>query len=358
MFWHVLSHKYTNHYITSIHPPLYLSFSQYLNTSTEYWDMFFKSYPKVLIAISYDFSIQLLLNKNIYQHPVLFIQPISNITTKIPNDNYNIKLPIIEDSIPLIQKNEFLTIGDIIHNQMRNGYFYLLNYTFPSYLKYTQTKIIKNNFSLGEYGSILNLPDQTLLSFSPENFINITKNQITTEPIKGTLSIKEDKSLLLNNKKENIEQSMIVDLLRNDLGRICNYGSIDLLNFKKIKQQHNLYQMYSTISGTIDSLSFQNILDLLPAGSISGIPKVEVCSFLHKYEKKPRGFYTGIAGYFDFKEQNGFFNILIRMIEIKNNNITLQAGSGITLDSNFENEYNEILTKVDSVKQYINSLVY
>ena len=213
---------------------------------------------------------------------------------------------------------------------------------------------------LSSQGAYIPMQNSLLISYSPEIFLRIhsTKHDnshqiLKTFPIKGTLSDTLPKNILLKNPKEHTEQVMVVDLLRNDLGSICDFNSVKVKEFKKIKQQDNLYQMYSQIEAKIKLTKenfITNLLKIMPAGSVTGAPKNQVCQFLHQIENKNRSFYTGIAGYYDFQQNSGFFNLLIRMLEINNqHDISIGVGAGITIDSIWQNEIKELKLKETSI---------
>jgi para-aminobenzoate synthetase component 1 len=256
-----------------------------------------------------------------------------------------------------ISLKEYKKYFDEINTYIKNGYTYLLNLTFP-----TKINIIsKDNISLKEI--ILNTKSKfklyfkdKFISFSPERFIQIKNNTILTYPIKGTIdaSIKNAKDILIKNKKEISEHTMIVDLLRNDLNKIGIDTKVN--SFRDVEQinagDSNLLQTSSNIQSTLkkgwqDSLG-DIILSILPAGSITGTPKKETTKIINKIENKhnnyKRGFFCGICGYFDGEIVDSF--VLIRYIEKNKKDFIYKSGGGITIDSNVEDEYKEMLQKV------------
>jgi para-aminobenzoate synthetase component 1 len=211
------------------------------------------------------------------------------------------------------------------------------------------------------YAAFMNLDNYTLLSSSPESFLRIKPDpkikggwQLQTSPIKGTAS--PDKSDDLKTIKENAEHIMILDLMRNDMSRLAQVGS---LSIPKLLSEHefvNLKHLISTVSVTLKpEYFFKNIPDLaaifatiLPAGSISGAPKIAALKIIKELEAQPRGAYTGISGYFSFKH-GGEFNILIRTIAYNkiSHELELYSGAGITINSDPVTELAEIKLKVD-----------
>ncbi len=328
---------------TPIDSPLYLSYSEFNRIPAKFWKVFFKKNTQIILAISYDFGLQYLFQEELNADPGLFIQPV----IEVPITNKPILLPKIKEVNPFLNENDFLKIVQKIHRKFCDGDFYLINYTFP--IEITADKFESKEIYLGRAGVSIELPDLNIISFSPETFLKIEGSDVRTFPIKGTSSSNTNKKDLLKDKKENSEQFMVVDLMRNELGKICLYGSVSVEKFKRIKSQHGLYQMYSVIKGTLKNFSMpHSILEIMPPGSVTGMPKYEVCSFLKEQEPRNRSFYTGIAGYYNFSQKKGFFDLLIRSIEIKKD-IILMAGSGLTIESDPIKEYREIMQKAQSV---------
>ena len=239
-----------------------------------------------------------------------------------------------------------------IQEQIRAGNTYLANLS-------SQTKI-DTNLSLNHIYKTSNsllklrvkLKKANFVCFSPEKFIEIVDNKIYTYPMKGTIdkSIKDSKELLLNSTKELAEHTMIVDLLRNDLGKVAK--SIEVEEFRFIDEiktnKKTLLQTSSKISGKLDDNWSDNLGDillaLLPAGSITGTPKKSTIDILKKVENYNRGFYTGIFGVFDGKNLQSF--VLIRFIEKIDGELFYKSGGGITSDSMVEDEYKELIDKI------------
>jgi para-aminobenzoate synthetase component 1 len=170
--------------------------------------------------------------------------------------------------------------------------------------------------------------------------------------MKGTIdaSLENAEEILLNDPKEFAEHTMVVDLLRNDLSMVSKNVKVKRFRFlNKINAgSKQLLQMSSEIIGDLKEDWHCNIgdilLKLLPAGSISGTPKIKTIEIIKKIENYRRGFFTGIFGYFDGKILDSA--VMIRFIEKQNNRFFYKSGGGITIDSNIENEYKELLQKV------------
>ncbi|HEY9137499.1 MAG TPA: aminodeoxychorismate synthase component I, partial [Terriglobus sp.] len=211
------------------------------------------------------------------------------------------------------------------------------------------------------YGAFMNLlPDSTVLSFSPELFFSVDKEgQLTTRPMKGTAprstNEKEDSNIaqaLHNDEKNRAEHVMIVDLLRNDMNRICRIGSVHADSLFDIESLPTVHQMTSTIRGQLPANTpwYEVFRALFPGGSITGAPKRHTVELIQQLEPTPRGVYTGAIGYFA-PDRSACFNIAIRTATLQNNTLTLNAGGGIVADSTAPSEYNELLLKTAFVQR-------
>lgn len=238
---------------------------------------------------------------------------------------------------------------DIIHKALLRGDSFLTNLTLKTR--------IDIDLSLEEIYHRSNSPfklyiKDSLVCFSPECFVRIKDNKISTYPMKGTIdaSIPDAENIILNNYKETAEHYTIVDLMRNDLNQIARnirverFRYLDLINTNKGK----IFQVSSEVIGDLEDDYNNNIgdiiLELLPAGSISGAPKESTVSIINKAEKEKRGFYTGVFGYFDGENLNSA--VLIRYIEKENKEFFFRSGGGITINSNPRDEYQEVIDKI------------
>jgi len=233
--------------------------------------------------------------------------------------------------------------------EIRSGNTYLLNLTF-------QTKV-KSNFTLKEIFTYskakfkLYFKDQ-FICFSPERFIEIQDNTLSTYPMKGTIdaNVKDADKIILNNEKEMAEHVMIVDLMRNDLGIVGE--KINVEKFRYIDTisagDKKLLQVSSKITAKLDNnwhREIGQIIDeLTPAGSITGTPKLSTVNIIQNIENYDRGFYTGVFGIFDGKALRS--GVMIRFIENQQGELTYKSGGGITIDSKAEDEYEELLDKI------------
>lgn len=191
--------------------------------------------------------------------------------------------------------------------------------------------------------------NQTLLSFSPEQFISIKDRRVTTRPIKGTIENKQDLSpqALLESEKNRAENLMIVDLLRNDLSKVCKTHSVKTEELFKLETYKNVHHLVSTITGELeDGISEKDAyLSCFPGGSITGAPKKRAIEIIDELELYNRSAYCGSVYYLN---DNGNFdsNILIRSIVHSGDKLYCWGGGGIVADSNAEEEYQESIAKV------------
>jgi len=233
--------------------------------------------------------------------------------------------------------------------EIKNGNTYLLNLTFKSK--------IETNLTLSEIFALAKAPyklliDESFVCFSPECFIKIEENTISTYPMKGTIdaSLPNAQEQILNNPKESAEHTMIVDLMRNDLNMVAHSTKVPKFRYiDKIRAGNKeLLQVSSHIKAQLPNNWHKNIGDILntltPAGSISGTPKKKTLEIIKKVENAPRGLYTGIFGIYNGKSLQSA--VMIRAISKENNQLYYHSGGGITLDSSLKDEYNELIDKI------------
>mgnify|MGYP002765173783 FL=1 len=232
---------------------------------------------------------------------------------------------------------------DKVRQYQKNGHSYLLNLCFASKIK---TNLNLDEIYFHAKGAAVIYKKDDFVCFTPEPFVVIKDGFIHTYPMKGTIdaSVANAKAKLLNNQKEFSESAMMVDLMRNDLGRVCERVWVE--RFRYIQKVGNLYQTSSQISGKLrQNLSLGEIFSaLLPAGSITGTPKIETMRIIKECEKCERGFYTGVFIHFDGKVCKSY--VLIRFIKQRADGLYFYSGGGITLMSDVKSEYNELIQKI------------
>ena len=266
-----------------------------------------------------------------------------------------------------ISKDKYIKDVVRIKNYIANGDCYQVNYSqeFCADYKGDPWDIYKNirRLNPAPYSSFIRFDEKYVISSSPERFISIVKNHVETKPIKGTLKRMEDPNLdkeqirILKNDEKNISENlMIVDLLRNDLSKCCELGSVKVTKLFDIESYASVHHMVSTIEGDLNkSDSSINILEAcFPGGSITGAPKIRSMEIISELEKRRRGVYCGSIGYFD-KNNNMDTNICIRTIMLHENKLVFSAGGGIVHDSDPEDEYYESLEKVAIFIKYFSN---
>lgn len=201
---------------------------------------------------------------------------------------------------------------------------------------------------------------KSVISCSPERLFSLDKNGVLkTQPIAGTrprgktlLEEKQFENELHTSLKEQSEHAMLVDLHRNDFGKVCQYGSVRVEDFARIEKYATVMHLVSDILGVLDPEKkvFDALQACFPGGSITGAPKHETMKILEHIEESSRGFYCGSAGYIGV-DGAADFNILIRTLECENGKITGRAGGGIVFGADGESEYEETLSKWRGVEK-------
>ncbi|HAM79348.1 aminodeoxychorismate synthase component I [Ornithinibacillus bavariensis] len=254
--------------------------------------------------------------------------------------------------------NQYQKSIQSIKDYIRVGDSYQVNYTIRMNaqfhgdpIAYYQQLIHSQSTNYGVY---LDIGHYKIISASPELFFHLKKGKVITRPMKGTISRgdnpKDDKAnadWLFHSEKNRAENVMIVDLLRNDLGRIAKPGTVKVPKLFSIEAYPTVYQMTSTVEAEIDSK--KGILEVLqalfPCGSITGAPKISTMKIIKELENTPREVYCGAIGYIT-PENEAIFNVPIRTVVLDSDGkATYGVGGGITWDSNKEDEYEEVLTK-------------
>jgi para-aminobenzoate synthetase component 1 len=211
------------------------------------------------------------------------------------------------------------------------------------------------------FAAYLDTPHGQVLSCSPERFLKLTGRMVETKPIKGTRPRSEDPVVdvkqrleLLNSEKDRAENLMIVDLLRNDLGKCCEPGSIHVPELFSIESFATVHHMVSTVRGTLqrgcDAVRLMR--GAFPGGSITGAPKLRAMEIIDELEPDPRGVYCGSIAYIGFNG-NMDSNIAIRTLEHRNGNVRFSAGGGIVADSVCEDEYTETFHKARAMLEVL-----
>jgi len=242
-------------------------------------------------------------------------------------------------------------------NYIKNGDIYQVNLSqqFKGETSLSGVEIYKRlrGISPSNFGAYLDGIDFQICSSSPERFLKVEGDLVTTRPMKGTRprgrNKREDimlKKELLSSRKDKAELTMIVDLERNDLGKVCAYNSIKVGMMREIEEYSTVFQTTATVTGRLHKE--KDRIDLLqacfPGGSITGCPKIRAMEIIEELEPVRRSIYTGALGYLSFSGRMEF-NILIRSILKKGKELFFGAGGGIVADSNPAEEYDETMVK-------------
>lgn len=253
---------------------------------------------------------------------------------------------------------EFIDKITEIKEQISCGNTYQVNYTIKAKFDLLDDPVMlfkRLIFSQSsKYCAFINNCNGLIISISPELFFSIKNDLITVRPMKGTIkrgfNLNDDllqKSKLENSEKDKAENSMIVDLMRNDIGRLSEYDTVEVNRVFEIEKYETLYQMVTEIRARLkNGIKFSDVIrNIFPCGSITGAPKIRTMQIIHDLEFEKRGIYTGAIGL--IRTDEIIFNVAIRTLKINKNSNTgeLGIGSGIVWDSNPEKEYEETILK-------------
>lgn len=273
------------------------------------------------------------------------------------------------EEVPII-KEDYLKKINTIHELIREGEVYELNYCVPH--KFTYEEFSPINFQIAlinkspvPMAAYFSADSLHLCGASMERYLTKKEDKILSQPIKGTIkkgeTIEEDHALiasLLNSEKDRAENVMIVDLVRNDLNKICQTSSVKVTELCEIYSYLQVHQMISTVEGKLKpNTSFTDILRAtFPMGSMTGAPKIAAMKHIDELESFKRGWYSGSVGYI---QPNGDFdfNVVIRSLLCDEDKKILNycAGGAITIDSNPENEWEEIQVKTKAITEVLNN---
>lgn len=259
-----------------------------------------------------------------------------------------------------ISKEDYLKTIQAIHEHLHKGDIYEMNFCQEFYAENCEADIFElfqklNRISKAPFSAYYRLAEHHLLSASPERFLKKEGSKLISQPIKGTTkrgkTLEEDhllKKTLSESQKDRSENVMIVDLVRNDLAKSCEVGSVKVEELFKIYPFEQVFQMISTISGQLKTNThfIEAIKNAFPMGSMTGAPKIRSMQLIEHYEQSKRGLYSGAIGYIS-PEGDFDFNVVIRSIlyNADRKYLSYQVGGAIVYDSLPENEYEECLLK-------------
>ncbi|MCU0822665.1 MAG: aminodeoxychorismate synthase component I [Spirochaetes bacterium] len=256
-----------------------------------------------------------------------------------------------------VSEREYLKNIDKIREYIKSGEIYQANYTIKYHFNFSGSPLglyndLKKKQSVA-YNAFAKFDDFHILSISPELFFRKKGNIITVKPMKGTVkrgkNAHEDSanSLFLNNDEKNrSENIMIVDLLRNDLGRISKGGSVKVKKLYEVERYNTLFQMTSTVKSTLlKGLALREMIQgIFPSGSITGAPKIRSMEIINELENEKRNVYTGAIGFFE-PSGDAVFNVAIRTVLLRGSRGEMGIGGGIVYDSSPESEFQECRLK-------------
>ena len=284
---------------------------------------------------------------------------LNNEPLQISDLSSNVLKKDFEDAVR--KAKEYITAGDVIQ--------VVLSQRFSGEISGEDFSLYRNLRSVNPspYMFYLNFGDIRLIGASPEILVRLTNGKIELRPIAGTrprgATPEQDNALekdLLDDPKERAEHIMLVDLGRNDVGKVAAPGSVAVPRLMEIERYSHVMHIVSRIEGVLKPQAdcFDLFMSTFPAGTVSGAPKIRAMEIISELESSPRGPYAGAVGYFGFNG-NMDFCITIRTISILNNRLSIQVGAGIVYDSSPENEYEETLRKagamfkaIERVKEY------
>lgn len=314
----------------------------------------YKSRFYLLGYIRYEAKEIFLGNQILSDLPLLYFEVFKDYETYIPSEHQNINLTLE----PQILFSDYKKAVEKIKEEIACGNTYEVNYTYDFRIPYNGDEFMLYEYFLKkqktQYNTFIKNDYETLLSFSPELFFELEKNHIITKPMKGTVkrgnTKQEDENLkkfLFNDEKNRAENVMIVDLLRNDLGRIAKTGSVNVSKLFEIETHKTLHQMTSQIEADLkENTKLYDIFKaIFPCGSITGAPKISTMKIIDAVEKDKRGIYCGAIGF--ISSQKSIFSVPIRILQKQNsdNFYKYRVGGAIVWDSSIQDEWEETYTK-------------
>jgi para-aminobenzoate synthetase component 1 len=266
-------------------------------------------------------------------------------------------------------REEYVRVIRELKQHIQRGDCYEINFCQEFYAEKVSidpigTYLALSNISPNPFSVFYRLDNKYLLCASPERFLSRIGDRLISQPIKGTISRDindpehdhELKEKLSQSAKDKTENVMIVDLVRNDLSKVCKEGTVSVDELFGIYTFPQVYQMISTVSGELQKgVSFTEVVrSCFPMGSMTGAPKRRVMELIEKYERTARGIFSGSVGYIS-PGKNFDLNVVIRsiMYNAVTGYLSFMAGSGITASSDPEKEYEECLLKAEAIKKIL-----
>lgn len=273
-------------------------------------------------------------------------------------------------AIPSVSKEKYIEGVQAVRDYIKNGDVYQVNYTqhFKVPLSVPAWDVYKKlrRVNAAPFSSFLNFGEGTIASSSPERFLKIEDRKIETRPIKGTMprypeDLEKDlatQKCLLNSEKDQSELLMIVDLERNDIGKVAKVGTVKVPELFCLESYETVHHLVATVEGRLDDS--KSVVDVLkatfPGGSITGAPKIKAMEVIDTLEPVCRNIYTGSIGYLGLNGDVDL-NIVIRTLVIKENVAYFGVGGGVVWDSDPLSEYEESITKARALLKALNATV-
>lgn len=271
--------------------------------------------------------------------------------------------PASSAPVPNMSYEEYFGCVERAKRYIEAGDIYQVNLTQRFMVETTQSPLeLYNNLrrvNPSSHAAYLQCDDTTILSASPELFLELHDGKVITRPIKGTAPrtgrMYEDataRHALIHSNKDRAELTMIIDLMRNDLGRVCQYGSVRVVESNEIEEHPTVFHQVATVEGQLlDDVDWLGLLRAtFPGGSITGAPKIRAMQIIDELEPTSRGVYCGSIGWIGL-DGSMSLNIAIRTMIHRNNQVYFYAGGAIVADSTAENEYDEIMAKAAGMMQ-------
>lgn len=287
--------------------------------------------------------------------PQILLRLLSNAI--LPADTFRVHGKIISNFTP----DSYASAYAAVQNYLQAGDCYQINlaqrFSAAASGDALGAYLTLRSLSPAPYSAFLNLPQAQILCASPERFLRVQNGKVETRPIKGTRprssDMQQDNRLaaeLRNHPKDRAENLMIVDLLRNDLGKSCVPGSVRVPKLFEVESFANVHHLVSTVEGKLAEGrdAFDVLRDCFPGGSVTGAPKLRAMQIIEQLEPHRRGIYCGAIGYIGF-DGNMDCNIVIRTMVYSDNQIRCWAGGGIVADSDVAAEYQETLDKASAM---------
>lgn len=266
--------------------------------------------------------------------------------------------------VPLDRQWYCASVAEILE-RIAAGEVYQVNLTAPVDVRAgvdpLRLYLSLRSVSAGDYSAFIRWPGLTILASSPEEFFRLSDKTVMSRPMKGTrarsgepLAEADRREELRTSEKDRAENLMIVDLVRNDLGRIAIVGSVEVSDLFSVEEYSTVYQMTSTVRAQLRPGEdvFSALSALFPPGSMTGAPKIQATRVIRQLEPGPRGIYSGCLGLIDWSG-DAVFNVVIRTLVSHRDGASWSVGGGIVADSVPEAEYREALAKLEAMKRAV-----